>query len=98
VSRDHKSPPSEWAGATDAGSDIYWSRIADGDAGIFQPDHHGSVIVWHWCTAGEDGRWAASGTRLHTVVSLDPVHLEPSLLFRCCGVHGFLRQGRWVEA
>jgi hypothetical protein len=89
VSRDRKSPPSEWAGATDAGSDIYWSRVNVGDLG--------RVIVWHWCTAGA-GHWAASGTGLHTVASLDPVHLEPSLLFSCCGVHGFLRGGKWVDA
>jgi hypothetical protein len=98
MSQARSSPPSEWAGATDAGHDIYWSRITDEDASIFQPDHHGSVIVWHWCTSGASGRWAASGTRLHTVVSLDPVQLEPSLLFSCCGVHGFLRGGKWVDA
>jgi hypothetical protein len=88
VSVDRSNPPSNWASATDAGSDIYWSRITTGSLG--------SVIVWHWCKDG--GRWVASGTRNHAVVSLDPVHLEPSLLFSCCGVHGFLRDGKWVAA
>lgn len=34
-------------------------------------------------------RWA-----LH---SLDPLHVEPSILCSC-GRHGFVREGKWVEA
>jgi hypothetical protein len=30
-----------------------------------------------------------------TVHSLDPLHLEPSILCSC-GHHGFIREGRWV--
>lgn len=33
-----------------------------------------------------------------TLVSLDPLHLEPSLLCRICGSHGFIRDGQWVVA
>jgi hypothetical protein len=29
------------------------------------------------------------------VVSLDPLHIEPSILCSC-GHHGFIREGRWV--
>ncbi len=33
-----------------------------------------------------------------TVITLDPLHLEPSLLCTRCGDHGFIRLGRWVPA
>lgn len=33
-----------------------------------------------------------------TLVSLDPLHLEPSVLCTICGCHGFIRGGKWVEA
>lgn len=33
--------------------------------------------------------------RLH---SLDPLTLAPSILQRPCGLHGFIREGRWVPA
>lgn len=33
-----------------------------------------------------------------TVVSRDPLTLEPSLLCRACGHHGFIRNGQWVPA
>lgn len=36
------------------------------------------------------------------VVSLDPLHLEPSIYMNPdkggCGLHGFIRDGRWVSA
>jgi hypothetical protein len=32
------------------------------------------------------------------VVSLDPLTLEPSILCRSCGHHGFIRNGRWEPA
>ena len=32
------------------------------------------------------------------VVSLAPLHVEPSLLCRACGDHGWIRDGRWVRA
>jgi hypothetical protein len=37
----------------------------------------------------------AEGWTLH---SLDPLHIEPSVLCRACGDHGFIRDGRWVRA
>lgn len=42
------------------------------------------------------------GKPMWTVVSWDPLHLEPSIL--CteakggCGIHGFIRAGMWVPA
>lgn len=32
------------------------------------------------------------------LLSLDPLHIEPSVLCRGCGHHGFVRDGRWVPA
>lgn len=41
-------------------------------------------------------RWVWAGTGLHTVVSRDPLHLEPSIgWMQCCGRHGFIRNGLW---
>lgn len=62
--------------------------------------------IWHWCSRKNwadrplysGPRWAVAGTRLHLVESRDPLHLEPSLLWSdCCGKHGWIRDGRWVE-
>lgn len=54
------------------------------------------------------GVYFVAGTGLHathkpiwTVVSLDPLHLEPSILCRPpygCGNHGYIRNGLWEDA
>lgn len=89
--RARTEPPTLWAGdgviEIDAEVGIYVR--ADEDS----PGHH---IVWHWCEPNQ--RWWAANTDGHQVVSQDPLHLEPSLLWRCCGRHGFLRDGKWVPA
>jgi hypothetical protein len=33
-----------------------------------------------------------------TLHSLDPLHIEPSILCRRCGHHGWIRNGRWENA
>lgn len=54
----------------------------------------GGGVYW-WRPPGEEGP-------VWTLVSLDPLHLEPSIL--CvpdkggCGSHGWIRGGRWQEA
>lgn len=41
-------------------------------------------------------RWIWRPCGRHTVVSLDPLHLEPSIGWTdCCGRHGFIRGGKW---
>lgn len=53
-------------------------------------------LIWHWCTF--EDRWKGAGVRAHTLLSRDPLHLEPSLLWdACCGLHGFIRGGAWIE-
>lgn len=64
-------------------------------------------LLWHWCSTElwrqrgateATPRWAPTGVAAHTLVSRDPIHLEPSVLWPgCCGKHGFLRAGRWQE-
>jgi hypothetical protein len=43
---------------------------------------------WDWL-ALDDG-W--------TLVNESPLTVSPSLLCRCCGRHGFIREGQWVRA
>lgn len=64
-----------------------------------------SLIIWHWCPHPEtqEGwdaipRWCPWGTGHHTLVKEKPLHLEPSLSFPCCGIHGFIRGGEWQDA
>lgn len=59
-----------------------------------------AVVIWHWHTptVGE-ARWQAAGCGAHTVVSLDPLHLEPSLgCENGCPNHGWIRDGVWTNA
>lgn len=95
------NPPTAWTvGAVDAGHDVYY-RVTPGYSPTID-----DVLVWHWCTAHapgdgtivDQGRWAAAGVAAHTLVAADPLHIEPSLLFGCCGKHGFIRAGRWEPA
>ena len=44
-------------------------------------------------------RWVWACTSLHTLVSREPLHLEPSIgWMACCGRHGFIRNGLWEPA
>jgi len=49
----------------------------------------GYIATWDGAR-GPDHTW--------TLVSLDPLHIEPSLLCHTCGGHGFVRNGRWEPA
>jgi hypothetical protein len=51
---------------------------------------------WHWCQ--HQGRWMAQATGEHVLISRDPLHMTPSLLWPCCGTHGFVHDGAWVPA
>lgn len=99
--REHTPPPADWPGMEMTGmtkltNDIYfgWERETN-------------PTFWHWCKSLEDvpadrkvheGCWVAAGTGAHTLVSREPLHLEPSLLWQCCGLHGFVRNGQWIPA
>lgn len=97
----HDRPPVDWPGLEMASitrltDDIYFGWL----------EHEANPMFWHWCAAlagvPEDrlmaARWLAAGTQDHTLVSREPLHLEPSLLWRCCGTHGWVRDGAWTPA
>jgi len=91
MSHDRNTPPSEWAGLAEAGitkvtEDIYYGWI----------DGTSDPTFWHWCTT--NGRWVPAGTPRHELRSREPLHLEPSLLWECCGLHGWVRNGQWTGA
>jgi hypothetical protein len=88
----HARTPGTWGGATDLGHDVYVRR---------EPDRQGAEAwgFFHWCTARDDGpRWAYAVPGRHDLIADEPLHLEPSLLWPCCGKHGFVRGGVWTEA
>jgi hypothetical protein len=55
-----------------------------------------SLVIWHWCN--QKKMWLAQGVVHHTLVNAFPLHLEPSLMFDCCGLHGYIRAGKWSSA
>ena len=68
------------------------------------------IVVWHWCDKsiirakpGVDPeqakpQWIMGGVGKHDLHGVKPLHLEPSLhLPGCCGLHGWIRNGRWVD-
>lgn len=98
---DRDTPPIDWPGLemteiTRLTHDIYYGWVAG----------HANPVFWHRCAALADvpedrtvhGPWVAANTEAHTLLSRDPLHLEPSLLWRCCGLHGWVRGGRWTAA
>lgn len=90
VHADRSDPPSNWCdwwtGVTKATDDLYYGW----------PDGETHPWFWHWCTAMN--AWRGAGTSGHDLVSRDPLHLEPSLLWPCCNMHGWLRSGTWTPA
>jgi hypothetical protein len=57
------------------------------------------VYLAHWGGGGGTNpghRWGWGSTALHTVLSTEPVTLDPSIGWQdCCGRHGFVREGVW---
>lgn len=60
--------------------------------------------VTHPCSyqpVSETGAWITVDPEIPKhwdLVSMDPLHLEPSLLCTVCNDHGFIRDGKWVAA
>lgn len=87
-------PPSLW---------LFGVTTIDESIGIYlspsHPEDEPNPIFWHWCRqAKPKPRWYGMRTPLHEVISTDPWHLEPSLLCDHCGLHGYIRNGRWTPA
>jgi hypothetical protein len=108
-------PYGDLSSYTDLGDSHWYTTLGcdcegvSGPHGILQPHRKQDGA---WCGgavtfAGHDpGLWTVDGVLkprpTWQVISLDPLHLEPSLL--CdpqrggCGDHGFIRNGRWESA
>ena len=67
--------------------------------------------VWHDCNQGlaDPNRkriraddyvgWSPTGVGKHDLISSDPLHIEASVYWpACCGLHGWIRDGRWIDA
>lgn len=97
--KNHATPPTDWCD--------WWTEVHQLTPDIAYgwpptemtaaPDDP-NPWVWHWCPVTTGGRWIAQATTNHTLVSRQPLHLEPSLLWPCCGTHGFIRNGAWTVA
>lgn len=90
MNRNREQPPPTWADWGDSivkvNDDMYYAFI----------DGQTRPTIWHWCE--KRGYWASGGTSLHDLLSYEPLHLEPSLLYPCCDLHGWIRNGKWVSA
>ncbi|MFI1767532.1 hypothetical protein ACH41H_36545 [Streptomyces sp. NPDC020800] len=99
TSPDHGLPPSDWPGLQTASLTQLTPHIYFGWL-----EHETNPIFWHRCAALADvpeehtvhGPWVAACTSAHTLITREPLRLEPSLLWRCCGLHGFVRNGAWI--
>ncbi|TDW31011.1 hypothetical protein EDD25_2799 [Cryobacterium psychrophilum] len=73
-------------------------------------DHQHAIeclYIWHDCqqilgpdtvAPGETFGWRPAGVRAHTLVQADPLTITASVIWpACCGRHGFITDGRWVE-
>jgi hypothetical protein len=86
---DRATPPPQWA---DQGEKFV--RLSDDLYYVWLDDPW--PWFWHWCT--RRNRWVGAATADHQQVSRNPLHLEPSLRWPCCGLHGFVREGVWCPA
>ena len=70
--------------------DVYWTVRDDG-----------IMMIAHVCVnkGNTQPRWMWQSASRHQLISLDPLHLEPSIgWMECCGRHGFIRNGQWEPA
>lgn len=50
-----------------------------------------------WCIGGF--QWRSPNPAANwTLVSLSPLHVEPSIHCLTCGEHGWVRDGKWIQA
>jgi hypothetical protein len=96
-------PPPE-VELNDLGHGVSWSRSVYGDESEWI-----GILEWHQCQDGEPGHLTAGGVYFKNapeflkgarwdLVQEDPLTLSPSILCKRCGLHGFIRAGRWVPA
>jgi hypothetical protein len=89
VHGDLTDPPSNWC---------HWpvARLTN-EIYYGWPEGETNPWFWHWCTARNI--WDGAGTSGHQLVAREPLHLEPSLLWPCCDLHGWVHgNGEWTPA
>lgn len=68
----------------------------------------GCLTIWHNCDLNLKPvpehwthryvGWQLAGVGLHDLISVDPLHIEASVFWpECCGMHGFIREGKWID-
>lgn len=82
-----------------------WSRCGQGAQHPDQPHTIDCLWVWHNCqqrlgadtvAPGDTFGWRPSGVSAHTLVSIDPLTITASVYWpECCGMHGFITDGRY---
>lgn len=80
------------------------SRRDEIGSGLFllhYPD--GTMRIEHTCDRGPRGVIVcapeiSTEPGWHTIVCADPLTISPSILCADCGLHGYVREGRWVGA
>lgn len=83
-------PPTDWCD--------WWTSVSRLTDEIYYgwPEDETKPWFWHWCA--KVNLWRGAGTADHELVSREPLHLEPSLLWPCCNLHGWCRNGQWQPA
>lgn len=80
-----------------------WGIPAGADAETHVPTIS-DLLVWHDCDQSigtsegyaDRAGWVPWGCGLHTLIEVDPLHIEASVFYpECCGLHGWIRDGRW---
>lgn len=96
-------------GAVELGAGVAysWSRCEEGAHHPGQPHTIDCLWVWHDCAQvlgpetvqpGDRFGWRPSGVGLHTLVQPDPLTITASVYWPdCCGLHGFITNGRWQQ-
>ena len=68
------------------------------------PRDSAHLLVWHHCallaaSPGPWSGWRAAGVPDHTVITPEPLTLVASLYWPdCCGLHGWITEGKWINA
>jgi hypothetical protein len=89
------------------GEKVAYSWVCDPDTRDDATHEHGirCLWVWHDCDQNLDPvnthgvGWKPTGVNAHTFHAADPLHIEASVYWpSCCGLHGWIRDGKWADA
>lgn len=94
----HQAKPLDLGSGVRAEFTTMYSDPTDAKAGLILSHIHDDGLVCESSVTFDVPAAAAVTHAKWRVVSLDPLHIEPSVLVRPCGLHGFIREGRWVPA